>query len=228
MLIPWTISEWLPACTAQGRTLGSRFLAWLAQPFAWQLWQCGEGFICVPGVSVGMQSPEHPSHPESLQEKTTAVSWDGDRGWQGHSRLSGLAHIRGQTGMSWGWGQRVARAQLALGAGSHLGTNRRVLPEPRTRLSPLHTHTHVHTHTCAHWALPRSLGHVPHVCAGPGRAGSCLPAAPHPDGLQPFQGEMELTKSLSVRSVRESSLFFSICSCLPLSKPKLDASAFVF
>lgn len=80
---------------------------------------------------------------------------------------------------------------------------------------------------------PAGLVHVPHACALPGQAGSrqpcsCLPGAPHPDVLQPFQGEMELTKSLSVRSVRESSLFFSICSCLPLSKPKLDASAFVF
>lgn len=107
MLIPWIISEWLPACTAQGRTLGSRYLAWLAQPFTWQLWQCGEGFICVPGVSVGMQSPEHPSHPESLQEKTTSMSWDGDRGWHGHSLPSGLAPVWGQTGVSWdgdrGW-----------------------------------------------------------------------------------------------------------------------------
>lgn len=48
----------------------------------------------------------------------------------------------------------------------------------------------------------------------------------HPDG--PFQGEMELTQALSVGSVRESSLFCSICSCLPLSKPQRDASAFVF
>lgn len=93
-------------------------------------------------------------------------------------------------------------------------------------------------HACARSALTTAgLARVPpcasrtHVCSASrstpqGRR--CRRRAPHPDVLRPFQGETELTKSLSVGSAGGSSLFFSICSCLPLSKPKLDASAFVF
>lgn len=65
-----------------GRTPGT-FLGWVAQPFTWQLWQCGEGFVFVPGAPVGMQSPEHPSAPCPL---SLCLSWTQALVW-GHAAV---------------------------------------------------------------------------------------------------------------------------------------------
>lgn len=126
----------------------------------------------------------------------------------------------------------------ALGAGSCAGMDTGVPPERRGQAAPHRTPVNTSIPLVRTWQGGCSSHHQhPRACAlcsailaeaGSHKPGSCLQGAPHPDVLWPFQGEMELTKSLSVGSVRESSLFFSICSCLPPSKPKLDASAFVF
>lgn len=176
MLIPWIISEWLPACTAQGRTLGSRFLAWLAQPFTWQLWQCGESFICVPGVSVGMQSPEHPSHLDPCRKRQHPCPGMGTEGGTGTACPRGWL-LSGDRQACPGMGtEGGGRGTTGLRGWLPPGDKQACPARARARAEPLaHTHTCAHTHMCTLGSAPRAGARPTRVCwAWPGRQ---LPAS---------------------------------------------------